>query len=69
MIVKSPEKLKNELNQLQNKKQECVDTIESLKYKFEQKKKLTNRFIADRNNQENRFQKLQELLELEKSAE
>ncbi|XKL68449.1 hypothetical protein PGB90_003940 [Kerria lacca] len=65
MIVRSPEKLKTDLEQLESKKKELVETVRCSKIQLEEKKKLTNLLIKEREKQENRQQKLKDILETE----
>lgn len=69
MIVKSPDKLKNEWRSLEDKKDEFIATVKSLQEQIEEKKKLNNLIVSECREQEERIQKLHELLEMEKSIE
>lgn len=64
MIVKSPQKLKTDLEELERKKRECAEEVESCKIQIEEKKKLIEQISQDRDKQEARHKKLTELVEI-----
>lgn len=66
MVVKSPEKLKTDLNQFSAKKEEFLKTVRDLKTQVEAKKKLTNDHMKEQENQEIRREMLKELIQINK---
>lgn len=69
MIVKSPDKLKNEFKNLKEKKLERIEKIKFKQSGFEEKKRLSNRFLKEHSEQNTRLQLLKEILQLEKRQE
>lgn len=66
MIVRSPEKLKTDLEQLEKKKEKCAEIVSSLKSQFEDKEKLNDIHIKENEKQKIRFETLNKLLDINK---
>lgn len=66
MIVKSPEKLKTDLEQLEIKKEQCAKMVSSVKSQFEDKEKLSDIHIKENERQKIRFETLNILLDINK---
>lgn len=66
MIVKSPEKLITDLEQLELKKQLCVEQVDSIRSQFEAKEKLSEIHIRENEKQKMRCEVLGKLLDINK---
>jgi len=67
-IVKSPEKLRNYLKLLSERKREHLDLMISLASQIEEKKKITSVLTSAEKKQEARYQILKEILEFVESC-